>query len=129
MNYFLYKENFNNIKQINIENKNILLNNIINFSKEKGILVDENILEYNNFMLYLNEKLTFDDIKILESLDLINNLTKYKQHPLIDMNDDKKVYKILNDQYIAQNKNVLIKINQDGENICKLGENILKKFS
>jgi len=80
-------------------------------------------------MLYLNEKLTFEDIKILESLDLINNLTKYKQHPLIDINNDKKIYKILNDQYIAQNKIIFLEISQNSDNICKLSENLLKKFS
>jgi len=129
INYFLYKENYNNIVIINHDHKEPLLNKIINFSKEKGIPITNNILDYNNFMLYLNYKLTIEDIKALESLSLVSPLTNYKQFPLIELNKAHKIYNILDDQYITQNKNVFLKINQDVDNICKLGENVIKKFS
>jgi len=129
INYFLYKQNYNIINTVNYNPKEILLNKTIKFSEEKGNSISNNILKYNNFMLYLNDKSNLEDIQALERLDLINKLTKYKQYPLIELDKDNKIYNILTDQYIAQNKNAFIKINQDGDNICKLGENIIKKFS
>jgi len=125
---FLEKDITKKLKLHPVDKSKPLITNIIERSKERGILINKDVLEYAKFNDDFNSKLTAKELATIEKINIINKLSFFDVSTRIETDHIKKTYFLKELSKITPKSPLEKEIVDNYESAIKDAENILSKL-